>query len=477
MTTTVGAVATGRADVPADALEELRAQLRGPAITPADPEYGDVRPVFNTMHEGDAAVTVCATGTADVIDAVKFAREHDLTVAVRGGGHSVAGLSTIEGGMLIDLAAMNGVEVDPEKRRAYVQGGALWGDVDRETQAHGLVAPGGVVSDTGVGGLTLGGGYGWIRRKLGLSCDHLVEAQVVCADGQVRRASAETNPDLYWALRGGGGNFGIVTSFTFALQPLGPIVAFAATMYPLENAAEIMRKWRDYMAEAPDEVTSVCVTITFPADPVMPPAVHDRPVLIVGGVYAGDSEAGLKVMQPLRELGEVLFDMSGPTPYAAVQTGFDALFPRAALNAYWKSQYVDDLNDEAIDVIAARAQERPAPLTMVNTFAMGGAIAAVDPEATAFAHRSSPFMISIDGLWDDDAQTADNVAWVRGVFDDVGKFGTGGVYLNFTGLADEAPEAGVDTAFGRNLKRLAEIKAKYDPDNFFRVNNNIAPAS
>jgi FAD/FMN-containing dehydrogenase len=223
---------------------------------------------------------------------------------------------------------MRGVQVDPERRLAVVQGGALWGDVDRETQAFGLVAPGGVVSDTGVGGLTLGGGYGWVRRKYGLSVDALVEAQIVCADGQVRTASADSNPDLFWAIRGGGGNFGVVTSFTFALKPLGPTVGFSATFYPLEEVAEILRGWRSYTAQAADEVTSVVVTITFPASPEMPEAVHDRPVAIVGGVYAGEPAEGLREMAPLRELGNPLFDMSGPTPFTHVQSGFDPLFPR-----------------------------------------------------------------------------------------------------------------------------------------------------
>jgi FAD/FMN-containing dehydrogenase len=463
---------TGVAD---EALDELRASLRGELLTPSDPGYAGLRPEFNAMHRGEPALAVCCSGTADVIAAVNFAREQKLKVAVRGGGHSIAGLSSTDGGMLIDLAPMRGVQVDPERRLAHVQGGALWGDVDRETQAFGLVAPGGVVSDTGVAGLTLGGGYGWVRRRYGLSSDHVVEAQVVCADGQVRTASQESNPDLYWAIRGGGGNFGIVTSFTFSLELLDPIVAFAATFYPLEEAAEVMRGWRDFADLAPNEITSVCVTITFPANPDMPEAVHDRPCIIVGAVYAGDLDDGLQALEPLRRLGTVLFDMSGPTPFTAVQTGFDPLFPRNELQAYWKSQYLTELTDEAIDVIAAKAQERPAPLTLVNTFHMGGAINDVGAEDTAFHERSADFMVSIDGLWADRADNDANVAWVRSAWEAISEFGTGSVYLNFTGLADEAASAGVDSAFGRNLKRLAEAKASYDPDNLFRLNNNISP--
>ena len=443
-------------------------QAAGPAVA---------RAVFNAMHRGQPdEVAVCAT-TEDVVEAVKHARQNDLRVAVRGGGHSIAGLSAIEGGLLIDLAPMNGVEVDPERKLAKVGGGAILRELDGATQAHGLATPVGVVSDTGVAGVTLGGGYGWLRRKYGLSSDNVVEAEVVTADGSVLRAAPDENSDLYWAIRGGGGNFGIVTSFTFKLYEVGPEVAFAATFYPLEDAAQVMRRWRSYVESAPDEVTSTCVTMTFPANPELPEAVHNRPVIIVGGVHAGsDVEAGLAEMQPLRELGTALFDMSGPTPFVGVQMGFDALFPRDTLRAYWKSQYVDELTDEAIDTIAGAANDRPAPLTLVNTFHMGGAIARVGEEETAFHQRTSPYMVSIDGMWSDADDDDANVEWVRSTWNAVAEYGTGEVYLNFTGLADEAPQAGVDSAYGRNLARLAEIKAKYDPENFFRINNNVLPA-
>jgi FAD/FMN-containing dehydrogenase len=435
------------------------------------------REVFNAMHTSRPDEVVSCSTTDDVVAAINRARAANLRVAVRGGGHSIAGLSAIEGGMLIDLAPMNSVQVDPERKIAKVGGGAVWLDVDQATQAHGLATPGGVVSDTGVAGLTLGGGYGWLRRKHGLSSDNVVEAEVVTADGSVLTASEDENPDLFWAIRGGGGNFGIVTSFTFALHPVGPEVAFSATFYPIEEYAQVLRGWRDYVEQAPDEVTTVCVGITFPANPELPEAIHDRPVVIVGGVFVGDVEEGLNITAPLRELGTPLFDMSGPTPFVGVQTGFDPLFPRNTLRAYWKSQYLDELSDGAIETLAARAGERPAPLTLMNVFAMGGAIANVGPEDTAFATRSAPYMVSIDGMWADAADDAANVAWVRSTWEAVKEFGTGEVYLNFTGRADEAPSAGVDSALGRNMARLAEIKAKYDPDNFFRVNDNIAPAA
>ena len=459
------------------AVADLRPRLGGQALLPGDPELAHVREVYNAMHGGQPALTIRCAGAADIANAVRFAREHDLAPAVRGGGHSIAGLSATDGGLLLDLSPMDGVQVDPQRRIAHVQGGALWADVDRETQALGLATPGGVVSDTGVAGLTLGGGYGWLRRRHGLSCDNVVAAQVVCADGELRTASADVNPDLFWAIRGGGGNFGVVTSFDFALHPLGPDVAFAATFYPLEQVADVLRRWRAYAAGAPDEVTSVVVTVTFPADPAMPPEVQGRAVAIVGGVYAGGVKEGMRVMQPLRELGTPLFDMSGPTPFTGVQSGFDWLFPRNAQRSYWKSQYLDELSDGAVDAIAAAALSRPSPVAVVATFHMGGAIRDVAPDATAFSERDPEFMVSIDGNWADPAQDDEVVGWVRARWARIREFGTGAVYLNFTGLSDEPLDAGVDSAFGRNLRRLAEIKAKYDPDNVFRRNHNIAPAA
>jgi FAD/FMN-containing dehydrogenase len=459
-----------------EALEALRGQIRGDVLTGDD--AAQVRASFNAMHPGVPAVTVQCNGTADVADAVNFAREHGLLVAVRGGGHSIAGLSAGAGALLIDLERMNAVQVDPGNRVAYVQGGAVLGDVDRETQAFGLVTPLGVASETGVGGLTLGGGYGWVRRKYGLSCDNIESAQVVCADGEVRTASAGVNPDLFWAIRGGGGNFGIVTSFTFRLHPLGPIVPFVGAWYALEDAGHILRGWRDYLETVPDEITSAAVSITFPADPAMPEVVHDRECLIIGALWSGpDIEEGMRELHPLRELGTPLIDVSQPMSFTAVQTGFDPLFPRGELQAYWKSTYLDELSDAAIDLIATKQQQRPAPITMINVFHMGGAIAHTGPEDTAFSERTPPFMVSIDGIWSDPADNAERIAWVRSTWQEIAKFGNGGVYLNFTGLAEEEPSAGVDTAFGRNLRRLGQIKQTYDPGNFFRLNNNVAPVS
>jgi FAD/FMN-containing dehydrogenase len=459
-----------------ESLAAFRMQLRGEALGPGEPGYEQIRAPFTAMYPDRPALAVVCTGTADVVDAVNFARENGLEVTVRGGGHSIAGLSSCDGGMLIDLALMNGVHVDREAQVAHVQGGALWGDVDREAQLFGLATPGGVVSDTGVAGLTLGGGYGWLRRKYGLSCDNVVSFEVVGADGEVRTASAESNPDLYWGLRGGGGNFGIVTSFTFKLHPVGPIVAFAGVFYPGEEAATVLRGFREYAETAPDEVSALTVSLTMPAAPDLPEAIHDRECIVAGAVYAGDPEEGMRAIQPLRELGTPLADISQPMPFRVVQSAFDPFYPRGQLLSYWKSTYVSELSDGVIDVLATRSQQRPAPLTAVIVWLSGGAVNRVAPEDTAFGERSAAYMVSVEGNWADPADTDENITFVREAWGEVAEFGTGTTYLNFTGIADEEMDVGVDDAFGAKLERLGKIKAKYDPKNFFRRNNNIAPA-
>jgi FAD/FMN-containing dehydrogenase len=456
-------------------LADLRTTVRGAVLTVGDPGYDGVRPVYNAMRPGRPAVVVQATGTADVIDAINFAREQSLLLAVRGGGHSVAGLSSVDGGVLLDLTLMNGVEVDPDARLVRAQGGALWGDVDRETQVFGLVTPGGIVSDTGIAGLTLGGGEGWVRRRYGLSCDNLVAAQVVDAKGQVRTASAGSNPDLFWAIRGGGGNFGVVTSFTFMLHELGPTVAFAGAFHPIAEAPRVLRGYRDFMAGAPDEVTGLAVMTTLPPSEHTPPEIHDTPFIVTGGVYAGDVDEGMEAMQPLRELGTHLADISGPIPFVGVQSAFDEFFPRGQLRSYWKSTYLSELTDEALDLVAEAARERTSPRTLIAAFSWGGAINRVGAEETANAERSAQWMVSIDGNWHDPGDDDSEITWVREHWAGIHKLGTGSTYLNFTGIADESTDIGVDSAFGRNLERLSEIKRKYDPDNFFRLNNNIKP--
>ncbi len=475
MATTIATLDGGRVEVDAGAIEDLRTTIRGNVLRPEEPGYSD-HPIYNAMHRRRPALIVRCRGTADVVDAVKFACQHGLLVAVRGGGHSVAGHSSCDGGVVIDLTRMRAVDYDPVARVARVQGGASWGDVDRETQPFGMVVPGGVVSETGVGGLTLGGGEGWVRRKYGLTIDSLLKAQVVCADGSVRTASQASEPDLFWALRGGGGNFGVVTSFEFRVHPLGPIVAFAGVFYPMAQAATVLPGWRDYCSKTSDEVTSNAVALTLPSGPSLPPPVHDQACLVIAAVYVGAPEEGMKVLQPLRELGKPLADISQPMPFKAVQTAFDPLFPMGKYQSYWKAQNLRALPDEALVVIADRATKRPSPLTLVVTFQMGGAINEVGPNDTAYAERKAPWMSSIDGNWEDPAHSEANVAWIRESFRQIAPWSTGTTYTNFTGQADEAAVAAADTAYGANMARLRRIKAQYDPQNLFRVNANITPA-
>jgi FAD/FMN-containing dehydrogenase len=472
-TVTVGG---GETEIDRQLLDNLRTTVRGAVLTPGEPGYDAIRPAYNAMHPGRPAVVVQAASTADVIAAIDFAREQSLLLAIRGGGHSVAGLSSVDGGVLLDLALMNGVDVDPGAKLVRAGGGALWRDVDRETQAFGLVTPGGIVSDTGIAGLTLGGGEGWLRRKYGLSCDNLVSAQVVDARGQERTASADANADLFWAIRGGGGNFGVVTSFTFRLHEIGPTVAFAAAFHPIAEAPRVLRGYRDFMAGAPDEVTGLAVMTTLPPSEHTPPGIHDTPFIVTAGVYAGDVDEGMKTMQPLRELGTHLADISGPMAFVAVQSAFDEFFQRQALRSYWKSTYLSELTEETVDLVAGAAKERNSTRTLIALFSWGGAINRVGAEETANAERSARWMVSVDGNWHDPAEDDAVIAWVRERWAAIHKLGTGSTYLNFTGIAGESTDVGVDSAFGRNLKRLGEIKKKYDPDNFFRLNNNIKPA-
>jgi FAD/FMN-containing dehydrogenase len=358
------------------------------------------------MHADRPDLVVLCRDEQDVVAAVDFARERAIEVTVRGGGHSIAGFSSSVGGMVIDLAPMAEVKVDPQALVARVGGGALWADVDGATQAFGLATPGGLVSDTGVAGLTLGGGYGWLRRKHGLSCDNLLSVRIVSADGHVRTASPEVEPDLFWAIRGGGGNFGIVTSFEFRLHPVGPIVPFAGVLYPQEDAAAVLRGLRAYCDGAPDDVTAEATIVTIPAGPELPEVVHGRACVVVEAMYAGDVDRGMRALQPLRELGTPIADGSAPMPFTVVQSSFDAVFPRAGLRSYWKALFVTELSDGAVEALASRAQERPSPVTMLAVMQMGGAIARVGAADTALCERTAAYCVGVGGNWTDPAQDA-----------------------------------------------------------------------
>lgn len=456
------------------AFAEFAAAMRGALIQPGDAAYDEERSVRNGLIDRYPALIAACTGVADVVAAVNFAREHDLLLSVRGGGHNVSGAATNDGGVVIDLSAMRGVWVEPAGGIVRVQGGATWGDVDRETQLFGLATPGGVVSTTGVGGLTLHGGWGWLRRKHGYCVDNLLAVEIVTADGQVRTASENENPDLFWAVRGAGSNFGVVTAFTFRLHPVGPLVAWAAPFYALEDAARVLPAWRDFMASAPEEVSSNAVFWGVPAAEAFPPELHGRAVHIPVAVYAGDATEGERVLQPLRELATPLLDLSGTMPYAILQAAFDPFFPKGWLY-YWKSLSMDRLDEEAIAAIIGYAADRPSSDTLMALWHLeGGAANRVDTAATAFATRGTPYLLSFDTTWTDPADTVRNIGWTRSAWADMRRFGSGGLYLNFAGFGEEK-EALVRAGYGANYERLVDLKTRYDPDNLFRMNQNIRP--
>lgn len=455
-------------------VESFTAALRGRLLLPGDEAYDAARTVYNAAIDRHPAAIVRCRGTADVIDSVKLAKRYELLLAVRGGGHNVAGLGVCDDGLVIDLTDMRGVHLNLRARTVRAQGGATWGDLDRETQAFGLIAPGGVVSTTGIGGLALNGGLGHVRNKYGLSCDNLVSADVVTANGELLTASATENADLFWALRGGGGNFGVVVSFEFKTHPLGPIVAVALAMYPLQDSPRILRRWRDWVIASPDAVSSLAMTMTIPAVPQMPASVHDKDVLIVAGVYAGDVDEGERFMRPLREFGPMVADMSGPMPYRVLQTAFDFLFPKGVVSSYWKAINLAELSDAAIDIIAEASLHRTSPRSSIAVIHFGPVITSVPAGDTAFAGRDARFVVSLDANWYDKEKVEDHKAWSRSSWDRLRPYSTGGVYLNY--LGDDRNEVLVRAAFGANYERLAAVKGKYDPANRFRLNQNIRPS-
>jgi FAD/FMN-containing dehydrogenase len=467
-------MATG-ATVDAEAMEGFAAGVRGPVLRPDDAGYEEARRIWNGLIDRRPALIVQCTGAADVVDAVNFAREHDLVLSIKGGGHNVAGNAVNDGGLVIDLSQMRGVHVDPPTQTVRAQSGTTWGDADRETQLFGLAVPGGVVSTTGIAGLTLHGGVGHLRRKYGLSIDNLLSVDIVTADGVLRRASTTENEDLFWAVRGAGSNFGVVTSFEFQAHPVGPMVMVGAVFYPLDEITELLPAWRDYTASAPDELSSVGLCWSVPPHEPFPPEHHGKPVLVIAGAYAGPVEDGEPVVQPLRELGQPLIDLSGPWPWLGLQSGFDALFPKGGLY-YWKSRALAELSEAAIDDIADFAARRPSPLTDVILWHHGGAMSRVGETETAYGGRDAAFLVNCEASWDDPAQTDDAIAWGREFWDAMGRHSTGGLYLNFPGFGEEK-EALVKAGYGANYERLAALKAQYDPTNLFRMNLNITPAS
>jgi FAD/FMN-containing dehydrogenase len=458
-----------------EATAELKSQFRGEVYGAGDDGYDAARAVWNAMIDRRPALIARCRGAADVIDAVNFARTNQLPVSVRGGGHNVAGHAVCDEGVMVDLSLMRAVRVDRNARTAYVQGGALWSDVDRETQAFGLATPGGLISDTGVSGLTLSGGIGWLRAQHGLCIDCLSAADVVTASGDFVRTSTKENSDLFWALRGGGGNFGIVVGFEFDLFAVGPEVMFAAPIYPLSAGPEPIRFWRDFLADKGDRVASLCEFSTAPEGEDFPEEFWGKPVYTLACVYNGDPEEGERLLQPLRELAPLAADFSGRMPYTEVQKLFDALMPFSEYRCYWKARYLSALPDPMIELAMAKAASAPSPNTLSSLWNFGGATADVPADATAFGDRSMAWMYSLDGVWSDAKDDAANISWARDGWKASEPYAQGDrIYLNFPGHGEDGEEL-TRKAYGANYPRLAAIKAKFDPDNMFRFNQNIAP--
>lgn len=457
-----------------DVIEKFRASLRGRLFTIDEAGYEEVRAIRNGMIKRRPALISQCQGVADVIATINFAREHDQLVSIRCGGHNVAGNALCHGGIVVDLSGMRSVRVDPGTRTVRAEGGATWGDVDRETQVFGLATPGGNISTTGIAGLSLHGGMGHLRRKYGFSVDNIRSLDVVLADGSLVTASATDNPDLFWAMRGAGSNFGVVTSMEFYLHPVGPIVALCAPAYPIEDAPRILRAWREFLETAPDEVSSNGLLWSIPDMEGFPKEFHNVPVVIPAVVYAGDADEGERIMQPLRELGAPLLDLSDRLPYTDLQMSFDPMFPKGDMY-YFKSQYVAEISDELIDELCVIAHARPSSRSVIVLWHQGGATSRVGSQDTPLVGRESPLLVSFDGVWSDPAENDRNVAWARSAWDSMQRHSSGGLYLNFAGFGEEQDDQ-VRAGYGVNYDRLVQIKTKYDPTNFFRVNHNIRPS-
>jgi FAD/FMN-containing dehydrogenase len=454
-------------------VERLPARVRGPVIYPADPEYDAARAIWNGAIDRRPACIVRCAGVADVVAAVGFARERDLTVAVRAGGHGVGGHALCDGGLVIDLSPMKGIRVDPAAHTARAEAGVLWGELDRETQLHGLATVGGIVTHTGIAGLTLGGGIGWLMRKHGATVDNVLSADVVTAQGEVVTASEEENPDLFWAIRGGGGNFGIVTSFEYRLHPVGPIVLAGPVFHSLEDAPEVLRFYREFIAAAPDELTTIFELSVAPPAPFLPEEVHGTPIVMVGACYAGPPNDGAEVVRSLKQFGRPIVDLLEPKPYTALQSMFDPMVPHG-WHRYWKSVELPPLTDDAIDTLVEHAAAQTSPKSYCIVFQLGGAMARVAEDETAFSQRDAAHNVNINAVWTDEDPGAErHIAWARDFFDAIQQHAGGRVYVNF--LGEEGGDR-VRQAYGaRNYERLVELKRAYDPTNFFRLNQNIQP--
>ncbi|MSR23100.1 MAG: FAD-binding oxidoreductase [Gemmatimonadetes bacterium] len=453
--------------------DELRARTRGPVFEPGVPGYDDARSIWNGMIDRHPALVLRCIGTADVIAGIHFARTHGLPLCVKGGGHNVAGLAVAEGALMLDMSAMRGVWVDPGVRLAHAQPGCLLSDVDQETQLHGLAAALGFVSTTGVAGLTLGGGFGYLTRRLGWTCDTLESVQMVTADGRRVRASSTENPDLFWALRGGGGNFGVATGFTYRLYPLGPEIFGGALAWPIAEAPRVLERFREITASAPPELALVAVLRAAPPAPWIAKEYHGKLVVMLLVCWTGPLAEGEGVVAPLRALGKLAGDVVQRRPWVSQQTLLDAANPKGR-RYYWKSEYLAGHPPELLQAALGQIGSVPSPHSAVIFFPLGGAIAKLPADHSPMGNRDAVSLFNVAGSWERPEDDAKNIAWVRKSWERLKPFSTGGTYINFQ-PEDEGDER-IKAALGPHLERLQRVKTEWDPDNFFRANKNIAPA-
>jgi FAD/FMN-containing dehydrogenase len=448
--------------------DKLAPAIRGELITPDSPAYDQARRTYNGMIDRYPGLIVRAADDSDVISTVRFAKERTLPLSIRGGGHNVAGFGTNDGGVVLDLSLMRNVRVDPRRRTARAGGGATWGDMDHAGYAFGLATPGGVLSTTGIGGLTLGGGFGYLTRRYGLSADNLLSADVVTADGELMTASADENPDLFWAIRGGGGNFGVVTSFEFQMHPVG-IVYGGPIFFPVEASAQVLRFYRDFIANAPREISAFFAYHVAPPAPFIPEELHGHTACAIVVCYTGPLELAEEAVRPIREAGPVALDLMGPIPYPALNSLFDALLP-AGLQHYWKADFDNELTDEAIRIHAEYGARVPNFMSLMHLYPLDGAVQDVPKDGTAFSHRDVKFAHIIAGIDSEPANMPAHRDWVRSYWSALHTESAGGAYLNF--LMDEGRDR-IRATYRDNYSRLLDLKRTYDPDNTFRINQNI----
>lgn len=464
-------LSAGQKTIDAPTIAALASQLRGRILDPADTGYDEARAIWNGMVDRRPGLIIRCVDAEDVASAIRFVAEHRLLVAVRGGGHGIAGNAVCDGGVMIDLSQMKSVRVDPAARRVRVEPGATLADIDRETQSFGLAVPMGINSTTGIAGLTLGGGFGWITRKFGLTLDSLISVDVVTADGRLRRASTSENAELFWALRGGGGNFGVVTGFEFKLHEVGPEVLAGLVVHPFSEAGTVLKAYREALAAAPDDLTCWVVMRQAPPLPFLPAEWHGKEVLILAMCYCGDPAQGEAATARLRAIGQPIADVVGKVPFASWQQAFDPLLTPGARN-YWKSHDFTELPDKALGVLTDAVRRLPGPECEIFIAHVGGAAGRVDANATAFPQRSSHFVMNVHARWRDPAMDKACIGWARELFEAAKPYSAGTAYINFM-PADEADR--VQEAYGVSYHRLAELKRRYDPSNLFRMNQNVTP--